>query len=50
MLQFEDIYKQSYDSNDMTVDDIVKDLCSRGTIIAEVYAFFDIMYGLNGTI
>jgi len=25
-------------------------MCTRGTIIAEVYAFYDIIFGVNGTI
>jgi len=30
--------------------DIIKDLCENGTILAETYAFYDVIFGPEGTI
>lgn len=49
-LDITQIWLDFYDNNSTQVSEIVQDMCSSGTILAETYAFYDDMFGNKGAI
>lgn len=49
-LDFDEIWNNDYDDDTFDLITTVQDICTKGTVAAEVYAFYDVMFGRTGTI